>query len=92
MKRWLMSVVALGCTVVATGSANPPAEWPEWRGPLRTGMALGDAPLQWNDSTNVRWKLELEGRGHSTPVVAGDRLFLTTAVPTGKRTGPPGTT
>jgi outer membrane protein assembly factor BamB len=55
-------------------------------------MAFGDAPLRWDDSTNVRWKLELEGRGHSTPVVAGDLLFLTTAVPTGKRTGPQGTT
>ena len=33
---------------------------------------------------NIRWKIEIPGRGHSTPVIAGDRLFLTTAVPTGK--------
>jgi outer membrane protein assembly factor BamB len=53
-------------------------------------MASGGAPLKWDDNTNVRWKVEIPGRGHSTPVVAGDRLFLTTAVPTGKGTAPQG--
>jgi outer membrane protein assembly factor BamB len=57
--------------------------WPQWRGPLNTGMALGDAPLTWNDTSNVAWKVPIPGRGHSTPVIAGDRLFVTTAIPTG---------
>ena len=47
-------------------------------------MAEGDAPLRWNDTTALTWKVEIPGRGHSTPVIAGDRLFLTTAVPTGR--------
>jgi outer membrane protein assembly factor BamB len=51
-------------------------------------MAVGGAPLRWDDGTNVRWKIEIPGRGHSTPVVAGGRLFLTTAVPTGRGTAP----
>jgi outer membrane protein assembly factor BamB len=73
--------IALAATLVA---AATPAEWPQWRGPLNTGMAEGDAPLHWDDSRNVRWKLAIPGRGHSTPVVAGNRMFLTTAVPTGR--------
>jgi outer membrane protein assembly factor BamB len=39
--------------------------------------------LSWNDSSNVRWKIEIPGRAFSTPVAHGDRLFLTTAIPTG---------
>jgi outer membrane protein assembly factor BamB len=46
-------------------------------------MAAGDAPLTWNDTTNLGWKVEIPGRGHSSPVVTGNRVFLTTAVPTG---------
>ncbi len=63
-------------------------EWSSWRGPFNTGMAIGDAPLRWSDSDHVRWKTAIPGRGHSTPVIAGGKLFLTTAVPTGRGTGP----
>ena len=61
-------------------------EWLQWRGPSNNGMAVGDAPLRWDDVTNIKWKLAIPGRGHSTPVITGDRLFLTTAVPTGRGT------
>lgn len=78
----------MGAAAVAVlltlGSANVP-EWPQWRGPFNTGMAAGDAPVEWK-AGDVQWQLEIPGRGHSTPVVAGDRLFLTTAIPTGKGT------
>ena len=63
------------------------AEWPQWRGPFNTGMAAGDAPVEWGPR-NIRWQLPIPGRGHSTPVIADNQLFLTTAVPTGKRTAP----
>ena len=69
---------------------STPAQWPQWRGPFNTGMAEGDAPLRWDDTTNIRWKLSIPGKGHSTPVVAGQHLFLTTAVPTGKGTAAAG--
>jgi len=65
-------------------AAQQPEAWLQWRGPHNTGMAAGDAPLQWSDAAGVTWKVPIAGRGHSTPVVAGNRLFLTTAVPTGK--------
>jgi outer membrane protein assembly factor BamB len=78
--------VALAAGAVLTAAAQPVA-WPQWRGPFNTGMAAGDAPLRW-DADDIQWQLEIPGRGHSTPVVAGNRLFLTTAVPTGKGTPP----
>jgi outer membrane protein assembly factor BamB len=86
----LMRVLLLLIALVGgfTTAATPPAEWPQWRGPFNTGMAEGDAPLLWDGSRNVRWKLAIPGRGHSTPVIAGNRIFLTTAVPTGKMTRP----
>jgi outer membrane protein assembly factor BamB len=83
--------------ILAAALAPAPADvqqvvegWRQWRGPFNTGMARGDAPLTWDDRTGIRWKIEIPGRGHSTPVIAGDRLFLTTAVPTGRRTAPEG--
>jgi outer membrane protein assembly factor BamB len=78
--------VALAAGAVLSAAAQPVA-WPQWRGPFNTGMAAGDAPLRW-DADDIQWQLEIPGRGHSTPVVAGNRLFLTTAVPTGKGTPP----
>src|SRR5919106_6946215 len=82
--RVLTMSAAILAVMVSLGFANN-AEWPQWRGPFNTGMAAGDAPLEW-DAADVRWQLEIPGRGHSTPVVAGNRMFLTTAIPTGKRT------
>ena len=65
-----------------------PDGWAQWRGPNWDGMARGDAPLHWSDTEHVKWKAEIPGRGHSSPVVWGDKIFLTTAVPTG---APPST-
>ena len=67
-----------------TSLENP--GWPSWRGPLSTGVAPGaKPPLLWSEDRNVRWKLRLPGVGHSTPVIWGDRVFLTTAIPFGER-------
>lgn len=65
---------------------DPTAErfWPQWRGPAATGAsAHAVPPTEWSESRNVRWKVEVPGRGSATPVVWGDRLFLLTAVPVG---------
>jgi len=58
-------------------------DWPRWRGPFETGMARGDAPITWDDSKNIKWKTPIPGRGHSSPVLWGDQVFVTTAVPIG---------
>jgi outer membrane protein assembly factor BamB len=66
------------------GSGPSDAAWPHWRGPAHTGVAPGAAPLEWSDTKNVAWKVEIPGRGHSSPVVWGDRIYLTTAIPTNR--------
>ena len=63
--------------------AQSSAHWPQWRGPFFNGMARGDAPSVWSDTNNIKWKTEIPGRGFSTPAIWGDRIFVTTAIPTG---------
>jgi outer membrane protein assembly factor BamB len=63
--------------------------WPQWRGPLATGVAPNaNPPIEWNDKKNIRWKVELPGKGHSTPIVWRDFIFLTTAIPHGEAVRP----
>src|SRR6476646_7396269 len=53
-------------------------DWPGWRGPLGTGItAETGLPVQWSRTENIRWKTALKGAGASSPVVAGDHIFLT---------------
>jgi len=60
------------------------ADWPQWRGPLGTGVAPdATPPLEWNPEKNVLWKSKIEGEGHATPVVSDGIIFLTTSVPIG---------
>jgi outer membrane protein assembly factor BamB len=64
-------------------------QWPQWRGPLATGVApQADPPVEWSETKNIRWKIELPGKGHSTPAVWGNRVFVTTAVPFGEGSPP----
>jgi outer membrane protein assembly factor BamB len=56
-------------------------DWPGWRGPRGDGTSLeAGIPLQWGVSENVRWKAAIPGKGHSSPVVSGERIFLTTCL------------
>jgi len=57
------------------------ADWPWWRGPNRDGIAASDQqpPLKWSDAENVVWKAPIPGRGHGSPTVVGDQVFLATA-------------
>src|SRR5213078_4412972 len=58
--------------------------WPQWRGPLANGVAPhANPPIYWSETNNIRWKIPLPGNGHSTPIVFGDRIFFTAAVPIG---------
>jgi hypothetical protein len=55
--------------------------WPAFRGPDGQGHAVAhDAPLEWSESRNVAWKVPIAGRGWSSPVVAGGRVWMTTAI------------
>ena len=62
----------------ATGRSGA-GRWP-------TGVAPhANPPVHWSETNNIRWKIPLPGKGHSTPIVFGDRIFLTAAVPVGER-------
>ncbi|MCE9565715.1 MAG: PQQ-binding-like beta-propeller repeat protein [Planctomycetes bacterium] len=60
--------------------AVAPTDWAWWRGPDRTGIApKQNPPLKWSATENVLWKSPVPGRGHGSPSVVGDRIFLATA-------------
>lgn len=79
-----------GLAVTADDNSREAAQtWPQWRGPLDTGAAPdADPPVDWSEDKNVRWKLRLPGIGHSTPIVWGDRVFVTAAIPVGEALEP----
>ena len=81
--------VLLTATLCLIAQAQTAAHWAQWRGPFFNGMARGDAPTTWSDTSNIKWKTEIPGRGFSTPVIWGDRIFVTTAIPTGKPAAAP---
>ena len=59
--------------------------WPQWRGPEMTGVAPhGNPPLEWSPEKNVKWKAAIPGRGSASPIVWNDRIYILTAVDTGK--------
>ena len=64
--------------------ASGQAHWPSWRGPSQDGLAdpAANPPLSWSEEKNVLWKVELPGLGASSPVIWGDRIYLTDARPT----------
>ena len=60
--------------------------WPRWRGPSGQGLAPDSGyPDTWSDTRNVAWKTPVPGQGNSSPIVWGDRVFITTAYDGGRR-------
>ena len=80
--RWLVSL-ALALLSTLTLSAGPSDDnWPSFRGPHASGLAPGShPPVEWNAEAgrHVAWKTQIPGLGHSSPVIWGHRLFITTA-------------
>jgi outer membrane protein assembly factor BamB len=83
-KPLLVSVLAIAgslSVVFALAPAVPDANWPQWRGPAGLGVSQSAAYAdQWAPDKNIAWKTEVAGRGLSSPVVWGDRLFITTSI------------
>jgi outer membrane protein assembly factor BamB len=72
-------VAALTCSLSA-------ADWPQWRGPRATGVADDTTlPLRWSATQNIAWKAPLAGVGVSTPIISGDRVFVTSQIGAGLR-------
>jgi outer membrane protein assembly factor BamB len=71
------------CTQTPAAAADD--SWPTWRGPAANGTAPnGNPPVTWSESENIKWKVEIPGRGHSSPVIWGNKIFLQTAIGTGQ--------
>jgi outer membrane protein assembly factor BamB len=80
--RLLASLAAALVLLVVSGHAAPPA-WPQFRGPNGAGIADGGPlPVTWTTTEHVAWVADLPGRGWSSPIVWGDRVFVTSAVNT----------
>jgi len=74
---FLFAAALLNSTAAAKVSSN----WPQWRGPEGQGVSADTGlPVEWSNTKNVKWKTALAGRGHSSPIVWGKKIFLTTAL------------
>jgi outer membrane protein assembly factor BamB len=79
---------AFSLSSISTVSAAAADEnWPQWRGPLATGVAPdANPPTTWSETSNVKWKVKLPGEGSASPIVWDNLVFIETAIPTGKKT------
>lgn len=89
----MLLVAACLAVVVQQPGLDRQQNWPQWRGPLGTGVAPdADPPTAWSEidgeTRNIRFKVEVPGSGHGTPIIWGSRIFLTTAIPFGESGGP----
>ena len=67
----------LGCVTQSRGGGD----WPGWRGPRGDGHSdETNVPTAWGAEENIAWKVPVPGKGHSSPVVWGDRIYLTSAL------------
>jgi outer membrane protein assembly factor BamB len=83
------SLVAAELSAATGSGADADQYWPQWRGPLATGVGpRAHPPVFWSETKNVRWKVAVPA-GSSSPVVWGDLVFLTAAAPTDKPAPPP---
>jgi outer membrane protein assembly factor BamB len=72
--------LALGCLSVLSEHAAA-GNWPQWRGPDGSGISNEkNLPSEWSPTKNIKWKTPIDGRAHSSPIVWGNKVFLTTAV------------
>lgn len=70
--------LTLSNSIAATPRSS---NWPQWRGPDGQGVSMEKGlPEEWSDTKNVKWKTPIAGRGHSSPIVWGKKIFLTTAL------------
>src|SRR5438552_5125380 len=78
--------IVLGATILMHPAARADDNWPQFRGPGAAGLAPPGArlPEVWSTTQNVVWKVEVPGRGLSSPIVWGDQIFLASCIREGK--------
>jgi len=83
----MSKTIALSAVILLLLSSQSNADnWGHWRGPTGNGVAANATPpTEWSSTKNVKWKVEIPGRGSSSPVIWGDQVFVTTAVSSGNQ-------
>jgi outer membrane protein assembly factor BamB len=80
LARVIVFAILLAAVGYWGGTASA-GNWPQWRGPDGSGISSEkNLPLEWSPTKNIKWKTPIEGRSHSSPIVWGNRVFLTTAI------------
>ena len=83
--RLIVITIAILFSFLSSCVKNQDNNWTHFRGNDLSGISeVKGLPVSWNDSTNIEWKVEIDGRGWSSPVVYGDQIWCTTATPDGK--------
>jgi outer membrane protein assembly factor BamB len=79
--------IAAGLLWLPPSGGSLYAQWPQWRGPGGHGLSTEkNLPTEWSAATpekpavNIKWKTEIPGRGHSSPIVTGNLIFVTTSI------------
>lgn len=71
------------CQVFAFGDSSTD-NWAQWRGPDATGVSrTANPPVEWSEDKNIKWKVEIDGQGTSTPIIWNEKVFILTAINTG---------
>ncbi|MDC0322688.1 hypothetical protein OAL55_04960, partial [Verrucomicrobiales bacterium] len=73
----------IAASLISIGSAS--ADWPQFLGPDGNSIVEANAPLEWSETQNVKWKTAIHGKAWSSPIVSGDQIWLSTATEDGKK-------
>jgi arylsulfatase A len=82
----ILEYVAAGEKLGAEDGIDPQGvNWHQWRGPEANGVSrTAKPPIDWSEDKNVRWKVAINGKGNASPIVWGDKVFVLTAINTGR--------
>ena len=73
----IVLVISFFTSIIDASGGN----WPQWRGPAGLGVSTEkNLPTEWSVRKNIKWKTPIAGRSHSSPIVWGNKIFVTTAI------------
>lgn len=76
-----MTKYVLAISLILISAYTYAEDWPCWRGPRNDGTSQeAKLPLRWSATENIAWRVPIPGKGHSSPIVWGDRIFVTTCI------------
>ena len=83
MSRPVLAVFVLSVSLLTWETPACSQDWNHWRGSTGNGGSVdATPPTKWSDTENVKWKVEIPGRGSGSPVISGDKVFVVSAVET----------